>query len=132
MVWNANTAAQLVDGLISISETDAPFEVIDLGPATVGLQGVDFRAACQAPKSATVEIEQGVDDFFKNTAVPQSWHDDDQKALVPRFAAVKQYLEKELSGLATVRVGEVQIHVFLVGLSSTGRCEGFKTFAVET
>ena len=49
-----------------------------------------------------------------------------------RFAALRELLSEDLKNLTVVRVGHIQIDVFIVGENAAGCVAGVRTKAVET
>jgi hypothetical protein len=87
--------------------------------ASAGWSGRELAGAA----SGTAVEEDSIDNFF--AAVPP----EDQA----KFAALRQTLEGQLSGVKVYRVGdEPEKEVYVVGKAADGRWAGLKTTVVET
>jgi hypothetical protein len=119
------------EGLLYLSEGEAPFEFIELpapdGPLTPG----SFRALSGAPASAHVS-EMTLERFFHPMTEGADPVDAAAQELVPRYHALKETLHKELPDLRIFRVGTVDVRVYLVGTAPSGALAGLVTTAYET
>jgi histidine triad (HIT) family protein len=108
-------------GLRWPSETDAPLEPV-AWEGSAKLTKKRLLELTGAESGAAVE-ETTLDDLF--ATVPQ----EDR----PKFDALRQALEGQLSGLTAYKVGdEPGKQLFLVGKAPDGRWAGLKTTVVET
>jgi len=103
-------------GLLYPSESDEPFEVF-CWPAT----GAARQQVAAHAQGEMVEIS--VDEFF----APLADADD-----ADRFANLRRALETRLTGLQVLRVGKVNVEIFLIGRTPAGEWAGLRTLAVET
>jgi hypothetical protein len=126
-------AAQLQEasnGLLFLSETDAPFEVIscqiqgELTPAKL-LQLMNH------PPDAPVEVVS-VDEFFAIATQEEDWHDKEERETVKRFQSLVSVLKQNLSNIQVYRVGSVSIDAYIVGVTDGGDWAGLSTKLVET
>ena len=106
------------DGLLYPSDTDAPFEVHawPAGPA-------DAQAAllANAPPPPGAKIQEVLpEEFFGELT-------DD-----PRFQTLRHTLQTSLTGLHILRVGQVNIAIYLLGQLPDGRWAAIKTVSVES
>ena len=129
----ATITAQLssaAQGLLFLSETDAPFEVVHwsaqgkLTPAQV-LQLTDH------PPDAPIEVVS-IDEFFAIATAKEDWHDQDEQETVQRFQNLVSTLKQNLSQLQVYRVGSVNIDAYIVGVTDSGDYAGLATKLVET
>jgi hypothetical protein len=122
---------RLTDHLIFTSETDAPVEVIQGGsvstvsPANVLKQFRDDRSA------EPVE-EISFDEFFDRMVTIREWYSDQGRDRAFRYAQLRDLLTNSLRDLKVLRVGRVQIEIYVVGLNKENEMVGIKTNAVET
>jgi len=122
-----SSAAQ---GLLFLSESDAPFEVVhwqtqgELTPAIL-LQLTEH------PPDAPVEVVS-VDEFFAIATAEEDWHDQEERETAKRFRQLVSILKQNLSQLQVYRVGDRSIDVYIVGVTDGGDWAGLATKLVET
>lgn len=108
---------QLSKGLLLLSESEAPFEIMAL---------TEFPACPEGME------EVSVDDILGYSATVQAWHTEEDKAVVARFAAFKAAIENLLQDIRvykSIEGGEKQ--VWIIGKSEEGIiC--IRTTVVET
>lgn len=118
------------EGLVYISETDAPVKPVDLGPAdSINGEIILQRAGL---KAGTEINELDVKTFFAKLSAIKDWQTDSQKARAKEFLALGKVLEKDLRSLKVYRFGTVRIDILIVGLDDAGNILGVRTNAVET
>ena len=112
---------QASQGLLFPSETDAPLEPFAWeGSAKLTKNKVLELAGAEA---GTAVEQTTLDDLLRT--VPQ----EDK----PKFDALRQALEGQLSGVKVYKVGdEAERQVYVVGKAPDGRWAGLKTTVVET
>jgi hypothetical protein len=126
----ATQLKQASKGLLFLSETDAPFEVInwlvqgELTPAKL-LQLTNH------PPDAPVKVVS-VDDFFAIATQEEDWHDEEEREAVKRFQNLVSVLKQNLSQLQVFRVGNTNINAYIVGVTPGGELAGLSTKLVET
>jgi hypothetical protein len=126
----ATQLQQASEGLLFLSETDAPFEVItwqtpgELTPAKL-LQLTNH------PPDAPVKVVS-VDDFFAIATAEEAWHDEEKEETVKRFQHLVSILKQNLSQLQVYRVGSIEIDVYIMGMTPGGEVAGLSTKLVET
>jgi hypothetical protein len=129
----ANLAEQIktaADGLWYISETDAeifPFT----GSKADSVTKENLLNQIGKPPDTPVE-ERNFDQMFERFIKIQDWFRDEEKATARKFAALKNLLEKNLTGLKVFKVGRIELDIYFVGLDREGNLAGFRTKAVET
>jgi len=118
------------EGLVYMSETDAPVTAVDLGAA----DSIDGEIILQRAglKAGTEINEVEVKTFFARLTAIKEWQTDSQTARAKKFLALGKVLEKSLRSLKVYRFGKVQIDILIVGLDDEGRILGVRTNAVET
>ena len=121
---------EATEGLLYMSESDYPFEVIrwdgseQLSPEYLQhVAGVD--------SSAKVE-ESTLDEFFRVPAGEQEWKGEAQLAEARKYQRLRHLLEENLTDIKVYRVGEINIFILVVGRGVEGSWLGVSTRAVET
>ncbi|WP_333139668.1 nuclease A inhibitor family protein [Microcoleus sp. B13-B6] len=126
----ATQLTQASKGLLFLSETDAPFEVIHW--QTQGeLTPAKLLQLTEHPPDAPVEIVS-VDDFFAIATQEEDWHDQEERQTVQRFQNLVNTLKQNLSQLQVYRVGSIEIDVYIIGVTDCGGLAGLSTKLVET
>jgi predicted peptidase len=126
-------AAQLQEasnGLLFLSETDAPFEVIHWS-AQGELTPAKLLQLTNHPPDAPLEM-LAVDDFFVIATQEEDWHEEEERETVKRFQNLVSVLKQNLSQLQVYRVGNTNIDAYIVGVTPGGELAGLSTKLVET
>lgn len=117
-------------GLYYISETDAeilPFAGTEAKSVTVEEVLSQTKSAAGSPTE-----ERDFSEFFARFTEMQDWFGDEEKETAQKFVRLKQFLEKNLKDLKVIKIGKIQLDVYVVGLDAESRLMGIKTKAVET
>lgn len=122
---------QASQGLLFLSETDAPFETFfwkaesdsELTPETVAKMA-------DAPTDVAVKSTK-LESFFRAAVKEEDWHNDEEKADVERFKALVKTIKETLPGVKVYKIGDAKIDVYIVGQVAGGYA-GLKTQVVET
>jgi len=119
---------QLSEGLLFMSETDAPLTYFELAPeksqhwppstAAQFLQLIKEDPATHVEKLAPGK-------FFRDLQ-PGNEDREDQ------MAGLQKAMTGELQNLEGFRVGEIQIQIFVLGTDDSGKVAGLRTLSVET
>lgn len=118
------------DGLLMPSESDYPFTPFRWpGPSPISAPALLTHLGL--PPETLVE-ERDFKLFFDRLATFQEWHADEDRPKVARFAALRNALTARLRDLVVYRVGTIQIHVFIVGRSTSDELIGLRTLLIET
>ena len=123
---------EAADGLLMMSETDAPFEFFheeNFKNEELNEETVLKMAAMPADYPLeVVELEY----FFRNMthARPESGKEGMEQA--KRFEHLQKKLRELLQDVKVFRVGETQILALILGRTSGGEIAGLKTMLVET
>ena len=122
---------QAADGLLFLSETDAPLTPF-FWPNSTGekLTTPHFEKLAKTPKDASIKIVK-LDSLFRNATKSEDWHNDEEKAQVARFKQLVKTIKAELKDVQVFRVGETSVDVYIVGQVEGGYA-GLQTKAVET
>ena len=120
------------EGLYMVSETDAPFEPIDLGvQPKEEFNQQHLLNLLSKPEDATVEVQE-VDYFLRNMTKAREGAREEKLEEVKRFQHLQQLLIEQLNDVKVYRVGKIQVDTFILGWTSEGHVVGLKTFQVET
>jgi len=126
----ATQLKQASEGLLFLSETDAPFEVISW-QTQEQLTPAKLLQLTNHPPDAPVEIVS-VDELFDVANAEEDWHDEEEWETVQRFQNLVNILKQNLSQLQVYRVGSVEIDAYIVGVTDGGEWAGLSTKLVET
>jgi hypothetical protein len=103
------------EGLYYISETDAPFTVVD-------------RIAEEGEPSETRSFEA----FFAPLIAIRPGHQEQQIERAKKFLELKSLLEGSLHDLVVYKFGEVRRRIYVIGRDKDGELLGLRTESVET
>lgn len=117
------------EGLLYMSETDEPFEVLHWGKAGGDLASEVRRRAGLAAEAAVKEVP--LEKFFGRLTNPPH-ADDDSAADAARYRKLVDALRANLSGVRIFRTGTVNIEIHILGETADHEWVGLKTKAVET
>lgn len=121
--------AQICDGLIYISETDAPLTPFQ-SDAPKELNAVAIAEIASVDASPVEMVS--ADAWFARLVEEKDWWGTDEKDIAKRFARLNALLEEHLRDLLVFRFGRIQIDIFIVGTDPDGHIVGVRTHAVET
>jgi len=102
--------AKDLEGLVYISETDAPFEV--------------------APFEMIREV--GWNKFFAPLIRENAEMSEEKIALARRYRKVKGFIEANMKRRRIYKFGQTEIHILIVGTDLSGHAMAIRTSAVET
>ncbi len=126
----ATQLKQASNGLLFLSESDAPFEVIHW-QTQEELTLAKLLQLTKHPPDAPVEIVS-VDEFFAIATQEDDWHDEEERETVKQFQNLVSVLKQNLSNIQVYRVGSVSIDAYIVGVTDGGDWAGLSTKLVET
>jgi hypothetical protein len=118
------------DGLIYISETDAPVVPFAGGPVADLTPEAIIQHTDHGKEKPTEEIS--FDIFFSKLTKRRDWFGEAEIGRAKRFGELQKLLEENLRDLKVFRIGEIQIDIYAVGLDGDGNLAGVTTKAVET
>ncbi len=122
--------AEAAEGLIFISETDAPIDPFRWEQADeVTVETV--REMAQIDVDSPAE-EADVDAFFSKLTAKKEWFGDRENERAERFAELFDVQRANLRDLRVFRFGRIQVSICVVGLDAEGCLAGVMTKAVET
>jgi Nuclease A inhibitor-like protein len=125
---NKDELEKLTEGLLYMSETDAPLKYLEL----------DEEAARQWPPQTAAQFlemigeepntplrESPPEKFFEELLGGNDESEDQVKALRKAFV-------DDLENVRLYRVGEIEIEIYLLGKDDSGKVCGLQTLSVET
>jgi hypothetical protein len=115
-------------GLLFMSESDHPFEVIQLPP----LSGTIEEEIKGIVKLDLPVETQTLEYFFRNATKEDAEMGEEQRQTAQRFRDLKKVLETELTNVQVYRTGSVEIKVFIIGQLKDGSYGGLTTKLIET
>jgi hypothetical protein len=121
---------QASKGLLFLSESDTPFEVIHW-PAQGELTPTKLLQLTEHSPDVPLEIVS-VDEFFDTPTAEEDWHDEEEEETAKRFQNLVSVLKQNLSQLQVYRVGSIEIDVYIIGVTCGGGLAGLSTKLVET
>ncbi|MFK0734503.1 MAG: nuclease A inhibitor family protein [Gloeotrichia echinulata HAB0833] len=124
-----NILKQASDGLMMMSESEYPFEVVswEEKESLTTQKILQLTNHTQDLPIEEVELEY----FFRNCAFEKEWHDEGQKEEVKKFQLLLQTLNDNLQEIKVYRVGAISIDVYIIGKTADG-IAGLSTKVVET
>ena len=120
--------ADAAEGLVFMSESDHPFEVVQLKS-----KKVEKEIKQLAQKSADTTMEtQTVDYFFRNMVKTYPGYSADQQETAERFLKLRELLKQKLKEVQVYRLGSIQVDAFIIGKLQDGSYGGLRTKLIET
>lgn len=126
-----STLQELTENLFWMSETDAPIQVVcwdDCAEVESDKQILERTNHSPTDPIEIVELEQ----FFEPVVTEQDWFGDEEKETAAKYRSLLSALKQSLSGIKVYRVGEVEVDVYVVGVSEAKSVVGIATQVVET
>ncbi|BAV07964.1 Nuclease A inhibitor-like protein [Filimonas lacunae] len=114
-------------GLLMMSESDYPFQYVHADATVVTntlLQQWSGQQADAPVQQVTVEY------LFRNMVKAEPGSSREEEAAT--FRQLITVLKQELQEVTVYRIGQVQVDVFIVGISREGKIEGLQTRLIET
>lgn len=118
------------EGLLYMSETDAPLEIVRWQGAQTLTHDL-LRREAGKDADAPVEETTAAHVFRAATSEPE-WKGEEELRTARRFQSLARLLEENLAGLTAYRVGQIDISIYLLGKTHEGNWLGLATRAVET
>jgi hypothetical protein len=125
------TLQKLVENLLWMSETDAQLHVFCWENGAAIQSKEQLLKQTKHPAIDPVE-EVDLDQFFEPAITEQDWFGDEEKETAARYRSLLSALKQNLSDIKVYRVGEVEIDVYIVGLTEAKNIIGIATQVVET
>ncbi len=115
------------DGLLFISESDHPLEVISFNKPAGSV--ADYLKTLTALNNNSPAETQTLEYFFRNmTRVNES----DDNATAERFKKLQTLLNLKLKNIKVYRIGTIQVSSFIIGELPDGSYGGLRTLLIET
>jgi Nuclease A inhibitor-like protein len=122
--------AEMREGLIYMSETDAEFTVFK-GSQIEKLSKETVLAQIKGSPIVAFE-EQNFDEFFLRLTTIKDWFGELEKQRSKRFGELQEFMKANLKDLKVFRTGKIKIDIYIVGIDAENYLIGLKTNAVET
>ena len=122
---------QATEGLLFMSESDYPFHIIEWDKQAE-ITPEYLRSQTVAAKPDTPVTRQSIDDFFRSATSEPQWKKGRELEIARKYKALVRLLKESLGNPVVYRVGEINITVYIVGMSQAGTWIGLKTQVVET
>lgn len=116
-------------GLVYVSEIDSAVEPFRLTENAVKERDTFERLAKAVSSNSNDEEFQK---FFKGLTTIKDWYQEKEKKKASQYLKLKRLLENSLTGLSVIRIGRIQIDIYVLGKDAKGNILGVRTKAVET
>ncbi|MDJ0636966.1 MAG: nuclease A inhibitor family protein [Xenococcaceae cyanobacterium MO_188.B29] len=128
---------QASQGLLWLSESDYPFEVIYWENVD------DIKAKLLQVTNCTPETKievRELDKFFSQATAEEDWYNDEEMAECKRYQELVHLLKTNLTDIKVYRVGETEVNCYILGQTKSGAIgeagtatiAGLSTISVET
>lgn len=118
------------DGLLYLSESES--EIVPFfGVKTVDGVRKTILKQLQLTKGTPIE-ERSPDEFFSRLTEIKEWFSKAEIRNAGQFERLQKLLEDNLDELTVLRIGLIQIDIYVVGMDTSATLAGIKTKAVET
>jgi hypothetical protein len=131
---NAQVADDLrraTDGLMYQSESDEPFEVVQWPDEGAPLDP-ERLLELTAHDSETPMDVLSLTEFFEDLMTEEDWQSDAERAIARKYQALEHIFRTELRGSKAFWLGEIEVDIYVIGVTPEGDWVGVKTKAVET
>lgn len=126
----ADAVGKACKGLYYVSETDAEILPFFGGKVTGGPRETILREI--GLKNETTVEERAVADLFSRLTKIREWFTPVEHRNAKKFLEMQKLLEDNLEDLTVLRIGRIQIDIYVVGIDKARNLAGIKTKAVET
>ena len=117
------------EGLYYISETDAPFQLVETAEDTDPKQAA-LKLAGNIKNEPVEEVT--LEHFFRNAVKIYPDATAEQQQTAQRFIQLQTLLRQNLKDLKVYRIGSIQIKAYILGRLPDGTYAGLSTQLVET
>jgi hypothetical protein len=122
----------LSSDLMYPSESDEKIEYFEMEVSTdERLSLANFRMYNGIRPEIEIE-EMDFEFFFKPLIKTEDWFGEDEKKWAEDSLKLKQLLSEKLKDIQILKVGKIQIDVYLFGKTEENKWEGLKTKLIET
>lgn len=124
-----NEIKESADGLLFISESDHPLELITFTKPAGSIS--DYLKKVSNKKDDAAVETQTLEYFFRNMARINE-EDENSQNTARRFKQLQTVLQKNLKNIQVYRIGSVQVDAFIIGELPDGNYAGLQTRLIET
>lgn len=118
------------EGLLYLSESEA--EIVPFfGVKVADCSRKTILGQFQLVKGSPIEERQTAE-FFSRLTTIKDWFSKIEIRNARQFERLQKLLEDNLVDLTVLRIGRIQIDIYVAGIDRSGNLAGFKTKAVET
>ncbi len=126
-----NKIENACDGLVYISETDAPVTPF-LGDVVEGEVRSDTILRQTGNQENEKVRETSFEKFFGRLTADREWHGEREQTRAMKFLDLQKLIEENLTDPKVFKIGDIRIRIYAVGIDSGRRLLGIMTHAVET
>jgi hypothetical protein len=123
---------QTCDGLLWLSESEYPWQVIDWEDEHEDELDPQFLLQRYHYHPETRVIVTTLLSFFNPVLTEAAWHGEIEKAETRRYQNLYFLLEQNLSNIKVFLVGEIEVDVYILGKTKNNSIVGLSTKAIET
>ncbi len=106
--------------------------MIDLDKIKESLHGLNFISETDAPFELVEYREINFDKFFEPLIKSQDWHGQGEKEQTEKFSALKKLLKENYSKLVVAKIGKTDFEIYIVGIDEHNKPIVIRTRSVET
>ena len=122
----------LTADLMYPSESDEKLIYLEMELSTAeNLSLANFRMFNGIRPEVTIEVME-YEKFFAPLIKMEDWFGEDEKKWAEDSLKLKQLLNEKLKDISVLKVGKVEIDVYLFGKAEESKWEGLKTKVIET
>ena len=122
----------LTADLMYPSESDEKLTYFEMELSTAeNLSLANFRMFNGIQPEVTIEVIE-YEKFFASLIKIEDWFGEDEKKWADDGLKLKQLLNEKLKDISVLKVGQVEIDVYLFGKAEECKWEGLKTKVIET
>jgi|SRR6476646_6588251 len=121
---------QSVEGLLCMSESEAPFEAFlwDVQPPITPEMVLQQTQHPSDAPFETVSLEQ----FFEVATEEQDWYGPEEQEQAKKYQHLVEVIKNNLSDVQVYKIGKTKIDVYILGMIASGQIAGISTQVVET
>lgn len=124
-----NQLSQASEGLLWQSESDYPFQTVEM--KDVGDIKSKLLELTDCPADTAVEVKK-LDSFFSQATQEKDWYNDEEMLMCKRYQALVNLLKTHFTNIKVYRVGETCVNCYILGKTKSGAIAGLSTISVET
>ncbi len=122
----------LIADLLYPSESDEKIVYFEMElPTAENLSLANFRMLNGIPSEVMIQ-EMELEKFFEPLIKIDDWFGDEEKKWAADSLKLKKMLSEKLKDIKILKVGEIQMDVYLFGKAEEGKWVGLKTKIIET